>query len=101
MKTTGIRYTNEQKEHALVLAEELGCMAEAARTLGLGPSTLYRWRDQAVAKKRKAAGEPKLTPEQRRIRELEKELHLVRQERDFLKKAAAYFAQEDRKPPTK
>jgi transposase len=38
--------------------------------------------------------EPKGVVESEEIRRLKRELEKVRQERDFLKKAAAYFAQE-------
>lgn len=101
MNKHATRYTAEQKEQALALAEELGNLAEAGRQLGLNSTTLYRWKDQAVKKKKRAASKPKETAEQRRIRELERELRAVKQERDFLKKAASYFAREDREKPSK
>ena len=37
-------------------------------------------------------GAAKLTADQQRIRELERELAIAREERDILKKATAYFA---------
>lgn len=39
-------------------------------------------------------GNGNLSPEAEEIRRLRRELEKVEQERDFLKKAAAYFAQE-------
>ena len=41
-------------------------------------------------------GASKLTPDQQRIRELERELAIAKMERDILKKAAAFFARESK-----
>ena len=44
------RYTGEQREEALALAERLGSVAAAARRLRLPAHTLYRWRASAGAR---------------------------------------------------
>ena len=41
-------------------------------------------------------GASKLTADQQRIRELERELAIAKMERDILKKATAFFAKEER-----
>jgi transposase len=51
---------------------------------------------QAQSGTLKPDGKAKPTPEQQRIRELERELAIVRMERDILKKATAYFAKESK-----
>ena len=61
------------------------------REYGVGKNTLYRWRREY--------GRDATTPEtgneqpaEERIRELEREVAILRQERDILKKAVAIFA---------
>ena len=90
------RYTPEQKEQALALVEELGSVKEAGEQLGISGQTLYRWRDQAEeANRAEEAGEPPPSELRAENRKLRAELRRLRMERDFLKKAAAFFARED------
>jgi len=66
-----------------------------ARELGIGEGTLGSW----VARYRRdhAGEEPALTVNEReRLRRLEREARELRMENEFLKKAAAYFAQDHR-----
>jgi len=70
--------------------------AEIAGELGIKRNFLYRWRDQLSAKGEKAfrgSGRPKLE-EMSEVSRLRKELKEVQEERDILKKAAAYFAKD-------
>jgi len=70
--------------------------AEIARELGIKRNFLYRWRDQLNAKGEEAfkgSGRPKLE-EMSELSRLRKELKDVKEERDILKKAAAYFAKD-------
>ncbi len=62
-------------------------IAQAAEELGLKPSTLYSWVSSYGKKPLKASG-PK--------NEIEIENARLKQERDILKKATAYFANETR-----
>jgi len=67
-------------------------VAEAYR---VGPETLRNW----LIKHREANGgtETELTvPERARLKELEREVQELKAEAQFLKKAAAYFAREQR-----
>jgi len=69
-------------------------LAQIARELTVRTEQLRRWRRQLGAvKPDRAAGSETEAQELRRLR---RELELTRQERDFLKKAAAFFAKESR-----
>jgi transposase len=70
--------------------------ADVARELGIKRTLLYRWRDQVKGKGDKAfhgSGRPK-REEMSEISRLRQELKIVKEERDILKKAAAYFAKD-------
>jgi transposase len=68
-------------------------IAEVARGLGINEGTLGNWVTQY--KNANTGVEPALTISERaRLKELERENRELRMEREFLKKAAAYFAQE-------
>jgi transposase len=89
------QYTREFKSEAVRLLDQSARPAsEIARQLGIKRTVLYRWRD-AVRTKGDAAfggsGRRLNTPEDELMR-LRRELALVQEERDLLKKAAAYFA---------
>lgn len=70
-------------------------IAAVARDLGIVEGTLGNWVNQW---RRDHAGEEPLlsVPERARLRELEREVRDLRMEREFLAKAAAFFAQERR-----
>jgi transposase len=63
-------------------------LAEVARELKVGEGTLWRWRKQYGT----GAGEVLSPTDAAELRRLRRENALLRQERDFLKKATAYFA---------
>lgn len=89
------RYTKEYKKEAVRLLE-LGekPVSELAMELGVKRTLLYRWRDQFRAKGEAAfsgGGRPR-NDQLSEIAQLKKELKEVKEERDILKKAAAYFA---------
>ncbi len=91
------RHTREFKLEAVRLLDQSAQPAsEIALQLGIKRTLLYRWRD-AVRTKGEAAfggsGRRLATPEDELIR-LRRELKRVQEERDILKKAAAYFAKE-------
>ena len=88
-------FTKEFKEEAAKMVIDQGMKKiEVARDLGINPSDLFRWVLQYQANGKDAfPGKGRLAPEQQRIRELEKQLKRVTQEREILKKAIAYFAE--------
>ena len=71
-------------------------VSELARELGVKRSLLYRWRDQLRAKGEIAfsgSGRPR-NDQLSELAQLKKENAILREERDILKKAAAYFARD-------
>jgi transposase len=92
-----VRHSKEFKIEALKLLS-LGDrpVTELALELGVKRSLLYRWRDQ-MSKGGDSSfpgpGRPK-NDELSELARLKKENALLREERDILKKAAAYFARD-------
>ena len=90
-------YTKEFREEAVKLITEVGIgIKEASNRLSLPPSTLSYW-----VKASKAGNLSEVGKMQKPLSEIEielarvkKELAEAKMERDFLKKAAAYFAKE-------
>ena len=69
-------------------------IAEVARNLGINEGTLANWVNKA--KKNGTVQEKPLdVAERAELEELRKELQRVKMERDFLKKAAAWFASQN------
>ena len=83
------RFSEEFKREAVRLAYESGRrVAEVARELEVRPDQLRRWR-----KKLYGGGDVgESTDAEREVRRLQRELSLVREERDILKKALAIFS---------
>ena len=67
--------------------------ADLARELGVRRNQLYKWKEQLVKRGTEAfPGTGKSASDE--LARLRKELEQVKEERDILKKAAAYFAKE-------
>ncbi len=71
-------------------------LAEVARDLGIAPALLHQWKQQLDKRDPDTAFPGHGTPAgpEDETRRLRRELEQVKQERDFLKKAAAFFARE-------
>lgn len=88
------RYTQAFKVEAVRLWVDGERSATAiARDLGIRPDLLRKWKQELVAAGAVKAAAREVT-ETEQIRQLQRELEVVRQERDFLKKATAFFARE-------
>jgi transposase len=87
-------YSREFKLEAVRLLETSGKSArELERELGIGLTCLTRWQREAEGEGEQAfPGQGRLPEGEERIRRLERELEIVRQERDILKKAVAIFS---------
>lgn len=98
MKKLRRQYTREFKLEAVRLLETSGRSAsQLERELGIGKGNLWRWKRAFKADGEGAfPGHGHLTPEQERVRQLERENEILRQERDILKKAVAIFSQPSR-----
>jgi transposase len=82
-------FSEEFKRDAVLQITERGYpVAEVSQRLGVSQHSLYEW------KKKFAALNTKGNDEAEEIRRLKKELARVTEERDILKKAAAYFAKD-------
>ena len=94
MKTTRRSYTKEFKLEALKLLETSGRLIyEIEDELGIGHGCLTRWKQNFHEEGDSAfPGHGNRTPDQERIRQLERENTILRQERDILKEAVAIFS---------
>jgi transposase len=89
-------YTKEFKLEALRLAEESEKPAsQIAHELGVPVNNLYNWKQRYRNKKDTAfTNQSQLTSEEQEIKRLRLENAQLREERNILKKAAAFFARE-------
>jgi transposase len=89
------RFTKEFEDEAVRLALTSGrTQREIAGDLGIGLSTLVRWIGRSRDRQALTPGgqtEPNMAAELKRLR---RENEILRQERDILKKATAFFARE-------
>lgn len=92
------KFTREFKVEALRLVEQSGKpLTRVARELGIRADLLHGWKRRfgtGASAEEVFPGNGSLSPEAEENRKLRRRLAEVEQERDFLKKAAAYFAQE-------
>jgi transposase len=96
------RFTQEFKLEAVRLAA-IGDrrVSEVARDLGIGTEMLRQWKRQAAARAGQAGsdvfpGNGKLPSQDEEIRRLRRENAQLREERDILGKATAFFARNPR-----
>jgi len=74
-------------------AESEEPLAEVGRRLGVNYATLYRWMEKAgKTKGGDASPVRKAETVEEEVRRLRSEVETLRMERDFLKKATAFFA---------
>lgn len=87
------------KKQAVQLSHDRSNISELARELGIEVTMLYKWRkdyEEFGEKSFPGKGNPKQTPEQEKIHELERKLKDAELERDILKKAIAIFSKSGR-----
>jgi transposase-like protein len=87
------KFSREYRDEAVKLVIETSRpAAQVARELGSNEGTLGNWVN--LYRQEHADDEPPLNVSERaRLRELERAMREVKMENEFLKKAAAYFAQ--------
>jgi len=83
------KFDEQYKREAVRFLEETGRpLRQVAEELQVSEQSLWRWRQ-----KYGTGNQELLSPsEAAELRRLRREIEILRQERDFLKKAAAYFA---------
>lgn len=87
------KYDLEFKVEAVRLVRESGQpVAQVARELGVHVNTLHGWLKEVPVEGARSVRRSHRSPEQEEIRRLQRELKRVTEERDILKKAAAFFA---------
>jgi transposase len=85
-------YTPEFKDEAVRQVVERGyTVKEVAERLGVSEASLYSWK-KAVVPNREDERAAELLEAKREVLTLRAELRRTQEERDILKKAAAYFA---------
>jgi transposase len=90
------QYSKQFKIDAVKLVTEQGYkVAEAARNLGIHPNSLRGWKRQLENDENEAfPGKGHMISEKEELYQLRKEVKRLRMEREILKKAAAFFANE-------
>ena len=98
MTKTRRKYTREFKLEAVHLLDTSGKSAsQLERELGIGSGCLSRWKREFAEEGEHAfPGHGRLAPDQERIRQLERENKILRQERDILRKAVTIFSHPSR-----
>jgi transposase len=102
MATTRRQFTSEFKIEAVRLVTEGGrSVAQVARELGIRPDMVRNWKRQAEGRVGLAPGDVfpgtgHLPSQEEELHRLRRENERLRQERDLLKKATAYFAKDVR-----
>ena len=91
-------FSREFKLEAVGLITKKGySIAEASRNLGIEYSVLRRWKNQLAGDPQNAfPGKGKLKAPEEELRQIKRELERLKEERDILKKALAYFAQDQK-----
>ena len=91
------RYTEEFKAEAVRLVRDSAQpVAQVARNLGIADHLLYRWRAEQQQAETQGHTRQSMRAEQEELARLRRENATLKQERDFLRRAAAFFAKESR-----
>ena len=98
MSETRRRFSREFKVEAVRQVVDGGRpLAQVARELDISASVVRRWKQRFEEEPAEAfLGNGRMTAEDEELRRLRREVVRLRQERDFLKKTAAFFASESR-----
>jgi transposase len=97
MKPTRRRFTREFKLEVVRQLASGRRQADVARELGVDAQVIRRWQDQVQVDPATAfPGNGRRAREEDELQRLRQEVTQLRAERDFLKKAAAFFAKTSR-----
>ena len=89
-------YDKEFKLSAVKMIVEGGMsISRISKDFGVNENSLYKWKRVYLEDQQNAfPGKGKMKPEEEELKNLRKELTIVKMERDILKKAIAFFAKE-------
>ena len=97
MPGSHVRYTAEFRADAVALVRSSGrSIPSIAQDLGVNTQSLRNWVHQAAIDAGNGRGGELTAAEREELRRLRRENHVLQQEREILKKAAAFFAKETR-----
>jgi transposase len=89
------KFTPEYKAEVVRLCQQPGKTASGvAQELGLTPSAVMNWVKQAVVDAGRGGSGALTTAERDELASLRREVRTLRQEREILKRATAFFAKE-------
>lgn len=91
-------FTAEQKADAVRLVHETGNLAQVARDLDLTESSLRQWVKQAEIDEGRGAEGALTSAERAELMRLRRRVRTLEMERDFARKAAAFFAKDPDRP---
>ena len=80
------------------LVRKVGSVSRVAKDLDLTETALRKWVQQAEIDEGRGAEGALTSEEKAELSQLRREVRTLRMERDFLKKAAAFFAKENDRP---
>jgi transposase len=90
------QFTAEQKAEAVrIVAQSDKSITQIAKEMGLTESALRNWVKQAEIDQKRDTNGPLTTEERQELARLRRDIKRLQMERDFLKKAAAFFAAEN------
>lgn len=96
-RRTRRRYTDEYKARAVRLVLKEGqTAAQVARDLGVVDSVLHNWVRQAKIDRGTGPAGALTSDEREELSKLRKENRILKEEKEILRKAAAFFAKDSR-----
>jgi transposase len=91
------KYTKEFREEAVrMVSQGRKSQAQVGRELGVSDKTLWNWVRQAAIDAGQGKQGELTTEEREELRKLRREVAVLREEKEILKKATAFFAKESK-----
>ena len=97
-KTSQTIYRQQKAEAVRIVNQSGKPVSQVAKEMGLTESALRKWVKQAQFDQQSDPKGPLTSSERQELNELRRDLKRVQMERDFLKKAATFFARDSSDP---
>lgn len=91
-------FSPQQKSDAVRLVKQVGNLSQVARDLDVSQNSLRRWMRQSEIDAGQGPPGALTSDERAELARLRRENRTLQMERDFLKKAAAFFAKDQDRP---